>query len=587
MEVSQQNEDATQREDEDVTQQEDDTGNGWTEVRNRKRAKKGSQERRGSPSPTRTPRTRGANLISRITRASKMPRLPTGDFKIVIRPRGGLQLSKLSLTELDKAVYEAAEIPYEERETDTICPNNFQNILVVSTPNQDHADKYQGIKHIKANDKLYEVGAYETAPELTAKGVIKGVPLNETPRDITAAIITARNPTAIAAKRLGNTTTVIVLFDGSRVPTHVMYRGVLTRCSLYRKQVDFCKQCNRLGHRSDVCWRPNDKLCAGCGTPDPSEDHHCQPRCQLCGKDHPTADKLCKAKFKTPYIVKQRQWFRQLQETLEENYPPTTKPTERGRSKFRTRATPGSRSRSWSCATPRGHTTQSPGPRRRTTSRSRSRSKPKGGNGHQGNPAFTVSWSDVAKGTRPEPSGETAHNVSDIAELKKENAELRELISQLTREIQSLKNCTNRTSSQMRSAAQERLEEMPDNRMDEDSTPPPLKRKAQVSNDKTTAQTSNINQTLSEIQKAVKEQAEATNNLSLAISMIMNRLDKLEANVANLNPRTPPVLPATNLPISTEGNSHLSQGTTSVAISTNFMRPAFFHPPSSSIANSN
>ncbi|KAH8018788.1 hypothetical protein HPB51_012178 [Rhipicephalus microplus] len=78
--------------------------------------------------------------------------------------------------------------------------------------------------------------------------------------------------------------------------------------------------------------------------------------------------------------------------------------------------------------------------------------------------------------------------------------------------------------------------------MDEDSTPPPPKRKAQVSNDKTTAQTSNINQTLSEIQKAVKEQAEATNNLSLAISMIMNRLDKLEANVANLNPRTPPIV---------------------------------------------
>ncbi|KAH8034267.1 hypothetical protein HPB51_022093 [Rhipicephalus microplus] len=259
-----------------------------------------------------------------------------------------------------------------------------------------------------------------------------------------------------------------------------MYRGVLTRCSLYRKQVNFRKQCNRLGHRSDVCWRPNDKLCAGCGTPDLSEDHHCQPRCQLCGKDDTTADKLCKAKFKTPYIVKQRLWFRQLHETHEENYPPTTKPTERGRSQFRKRATPGSRSKSWSGTTPRGHTSQSPGPRRRTPFRSRSRPKPKGCNGHQGNPAFTASWSNVAKGTRPESSGETAHSVSDIAELKKENTELRKLISQLTREIQSLKNCTDRTSSQMRSAAQERLEEMPDNRMDEDSTPPPLKRKAQL-----------------------------------------------------------------------------------------------------------
>ncbi|KAH8040111.1 hypothetical protein HPB51_009367 [Rhipicephalus microplus] len=277
--------------------------------------------------------------------------------------------------------------------------------------------------------------------------------------------------------------------------------------------------------------------------------------------------------------------FRQLQHT-HENYPPTTKPTEHGRFEFQTRATPGSTSRSWSCTTPRGHISQSPGPRRRTPYRSGSQSKPKDGNGHQGNPAFTVSWSDVVKGTHPEPSRKTAHIVSDIAELRKENVELRELISQLTRKIQSLKNCRDRTSCQMRSAARERLEEVPDNRMDEDSTPPPLKRKAQVSNDKTMAQTSNIIQTLSEMQKAVKEQAEATNNLSFAISMIMNRRDKLEANVTNLNPTTPPVLPATNLPMSTEGDSHLSQGTTSAAISTNLMRPASFHPPRSSIANS-
>ncbi|XP_075750642.1 uncharacterized protein LOC142817508 [Rhipicephalus microplus] len=65
--------------------------------------------------------------------------------------------------------------------------------------------------------------------------------------------------------------------------------------------------------------------------PHPSEDHHCQSRCQLCGKDHLTADKLCKDKFKTPYIVKQRQRFRQLQETLEENYPlPPSQPNAGG-----------------------------------------------------------------------------------------------------------------------------------------------------------------------------------------------------------------------------------------------------------------
>ncbi|KAH7959666.1 hypothetical protein HPB49_012848 [Dermacentor silvarum] len=70
----------------------------------------------------------------------------------------------LSLLHLGQAIYEAAGIRYDEREADTICPNNFQNIIVVSTLNQDHANKYQCIKTIKFNCKEYEVGAYETDP---------------------------------------------------------------------------------------------------------------------------------------------------------------------------------------------------------------------------------------------------------------------------------------------------------------------------------------------------------------------------------------------------------------------------------------
>lgn len=294
-----------ERSDDDIRQEmEDDTG--WKVVRYKRRAKEEATRDMPSAGPN-----RGAKIISQVNRASKMPKLPMGDYKVVIRPRGGLQLSQLSLLQLGQAIYEAAGIRYDERETDTICPNNFQNIIVVSTPNQDHADKYQCIKTIKVSDKEYEVGAYETAPDITAKGIIRGVPVEVSARDITAAVITPRNPTAIAAKRLGNTTTVIVLFDGYKVPTYVNYGGVLTRCSLYRKQVDFCKQCNRLGHRSDVCPKPEDKLCAGCGKANPDQDHTCQPRCQLCGMGHPTADKTCKAKFKKPYIVKQRQWLRQ------------------------------------------------------------------------------------------------------------------------------------------------------------------------------------------------------------------------------------------------------------------------------------
>ncbi|KAH7985292.1 hypothetical protein HPB52_024206 [Rhipicephalus sanguineus] len=132
----------------------------------------------------------------------------------------------------------------------------------------------------------YETNAYESAPDLTSKGVIRGIPLEDSPRDITAQVLTPKNPTAIAAKRLSNTTNVIVLFSGLKVPTFVRYGGALIKCALYRKQLDLCHQCGRLGHRMDVCPSPQDRVCRGCGTANPGPDHQCNPCCQLCGGEH-------------------------------------------------------------------------------------------------------------------------------------------------------------------------------------------------------------------------------------------------------------------------------------------------------------
>ncbi|XP_070392619.1 serine/arginine repetitive matrix protein 2-like [Dermacentor albipictus] len=64
----------------------------------------------------------------------------------------------------------------------------------------------------------------------------------------------------------------------------------------------------------DVCPDPSNTICRGCGISNPAEDHRCVPKCGLCGGKHLTADKACKARFKTPYIVRRRRWERRRAE---------------------------------------------------------------------------------------------------------------------------------------------------------------------------------------------------------------------------------------------------------------------------------
>ncbi|KAK8774504.1 hypothetical protein V5799_010960, partial [Amblyomma americanum] len=149
-----------------------------------------------------------------------MPPLPKNDIKVIVRIRGGLNIAKIGAATVADAITAAACIDEVKREADTICPNYQQNIVVVSTPEEEIA-MYVRIKELCIAGDTRAAAAYSAAPHETCKGIIRNVPLSEVPEALSRNIVNPRNPLALAAKRVKESGTVIIAFDGYKVPNYV------------------------------------------------------------------------------------------------------------------------------------------------------------------------------------------------------------------------------------------------------------------------------------------------------------------------------------------------------------------------------
>ncbi|KAL1446622.1 hypothetical protein MTO96_044520 [Rhipicephalus appendiculatus] len=133
---------------------------------------------------------------------------------------------------------------------------------------------------------------------------------------------------------------------------------------------------------------PNDKICRGCRMPNPPETHECKARCQLCDEDHPTADRTCKSRYKTPFLVRKRRWERARQEQENASSASQERPSNANFARDQSESFPclpyerKSRSRS----------------RNRSRSKSRSQSRAKEPQSPGADASFKVSWADNVKG---------------------------------------------------------------------------------------------------------------------------------------------------------------------------------------------
>lgn len=286
--------------------QEDFNGAGWTTApgarRRRDPAKSAAAAAAATKASTATKNgfnARSCSTVQRVVAASRLPRLPRDEIKVIVRPRGGLDVSKADLVLLARALTLAAALTDQQASEDTICSNKVQNIIVISTPVTSNAAAYAGIQKIHTKVGAFEVSAYVAAPENTCKGVIRNVDPSIEEHALRSMIVNQRNPTAIDVKRIKNTHVVVILFDGLRVPNNVVCGTALLPCSLYKRQVDVCHACGRVGHRADVCHSSKEERskCRNCGEAFPNgaaEEHNCTPKCKLCEGNHPTGDRSCR-----------------------------------------------------------------------------------------------------------------------------------------------------------------------------------------------------------------------------------------------------------------------------------------------------
>ncbi|KAG0418138.1 hypothetical protein HPB47_005113, partial [Ixodes persulcatus] len=194
-------------------------------------------------------RTENRKPRQRHRKQRQQPALPREDIKVILRPREGLDVSKVSSARLRDGVFCAIGLKEQEAEGDLLRVNPEKNIIVTSTPSMDRAKKYNSISKICIAGKTYEVAAYAAPPEDTAKGVIHNIPDYDTAEDITRSLVYNKNPTILQAQRMGKTNSAVIVFEGNKVP---YYGATTTRDSGSSAGQDLNQDAGALTPKADI-----------------------------------------------------------------------------------------------------------------------------------------------------------------------------------------------------------------------------------------------------------------------------------------------------------------------------------------------
>lgn len=113
--------------------------------------------------------------------------LPSTDVKVILRPRGGLDISLVSPATIAKAVLTQTKLPFSH--VDQITPHRIANYILVSTPADDRAKIFATIITLLIRNWPFTVSTHVAAPSDTVTRVIFNIPDEDTHEQVYKSIL--------------------------------------------------------------------------------------------------------------------------------------------------------------------------------------------------------------------------------------------------------------------------------------------------------------------------------------------------------------------------------------------------------------
>ncbi|KAH7973770.1 hypothetical protein HPB49_005039 [Dermacentor silvarum] len=249
-----------------------------------------------------TEKSRHATPLTRFRRAP-LPQLPRGDLKVVVRPRGGFDVSKETPRRLFTAICAATKIPLQEAlAQDQVRLHPANNTFTISTPVEARARTYAQITSITIGTNSTDATAYLAPPDDAVRGVIHMAHSGESHAEIINGLVPF-NPELpiIDARSFGKKRSIIITFATGPLPKAIRFWAGVHTCFPHRPKMETCYNCRRIGHRQDVCPAPASGCCHNCGeTHTPTDPPTCPPKCIVCGDGHHTGNIQCKYRYARP-----------------------------------------------------------------------------------------------------------------------------------------------------------------------------------------------------------------------------------------------------------------------------------------------